>query len=148
MSDSNEATAAETFHQFLILFRYLRQQARHINSQGIKPRQFAVLRYLSEAGSATVGEVQEHIYLSPSATSTLVARLEEAGYVTRTRSKNDNRVVIVELTPAGRDLAENTPLTGLSLLRRRLKTLPAHRLQLIDEALAEIMELMEVTEIE
>lgn len=55
-------------------------------------------------------------------------------------------MVIVELTPAGQDIAENTPMTGLPLLRRRLKTLSPERLQLITEALAEIMQLMEVPE--
>jgi DNA-binding MarR family transcriptional regulator len=72
--------------------------------------------------------------------------LEEAGYVTRTRSRQDNRVVIVELTPAGRDVAQNTPLAGLPLLRRRLRTLPQEQLQPIEAALAKIMELMEVPE--
>ena len=34
--------------------------------------------------------------------------------------RQDNRVVIVELTSAGQEIAENTPLGGLPLLRRRL----------------------------
>ena len=66
--------------------------------------------------------------------------------LTRTRSKEDNRVVIVDLTAAGRDIAENTPLVGLPLLRRRLRTLPQQRLQVIDTALVEIMDIMEVTD--
>jgi DNA-binding MarR family transcriptional regulator len=136
----------ETFHRFLILYRHLRQQARRMNSQGIRPPQFAILRFLLESGSATVGEVQEYLYHSASTASTMIAQLEEAGYVTRTRSQEDNRVVIVELTPTGQDVAENTPMTGLPLLRRRLKTLPQDRLLLINEALAEIMQLMEVPE--
>ena len=148
MNNPNEATPDELFHKVLILFRYLRQQARQMDSQGIKPRQFAVLRLLLEGGPAPVGAVQEHIYLSPSTTSTLIAQLEEAGYVTRTRSLEDNRVVIVELTPAGRDIAQNTPLAGLPLLRRRLRTLPQDRLALIEAALVDIMELMEVTDTE
>lgn len=148
MPDPNETTPDELFHKFLILFRYLRQQALQMDSQGIKPRQFAVLRFLLESGPTTVGAVQGHIYLSPSTTSTLIAQLEEAGYVTRVRSPEDNRVVIVELTPAGRDIAQNTPLAGLPLLRRRLRTLPQARLALIEDALTDIMELMEVTDTE
>jgi hypothetical protein len=35
---------------------------------------------------------------------------------------------------------------GIPLLRRRLRTLPEDRLRLIDEALAEIMQLMEVAD--
>ena len=148
MNNSNNTPANEAFRKFLTLFRFLRQQARQFDSEGIKPRQFAVLRFLLESGPATVGEIQEHVYLSASTNSVLIAQLEEAGYVTRTRSADDNRVVIVELTPAGQDVAQNTPLVGLPLLRRRLRTLPPERLALIDAALAEIMALMEVTDTE
>jgi DNA-binding MarR family transcriptional regulator len=148
MTDSNNVMSGEVFHRFLILYRYLRQQARQMNSRGIKPPQFAILRFLLESGSATVGEVQAYIYRSASTTSTMIAQLEEVGYVTRTRSQEDNRVVIVELTSTGRDTAQNMPITGLPLLRRRLKTLPQERLLLINEALAEIMQLMEVTDTE
>ena len=72
--------------------------------------------------------------------------MEEAGFVTRTRSPEDNRVVIVALTEAGRTLAQNTPMGGIVLLRRKLATLPEERLRAIDAALADIMELMGVTD--
>lgn len=145
MSNSSEALADQVFHRFLKLKRCLRQQARQMDSRGISPRNFAVLRFLLESGSATVGEVQAYLYQSASTASTVIAQLEEAGYVTRTRSEQDNRVVVVELTPAGQDIAQNTPLTGFPLLRRRLRALPEKRLLLIDGVLAEIMQLLEVT---
>jgi DNA-binding MarR family transcriptional regulator len=134
----------EVIHKFLRLNRFLRQRAHQMDSQGIRPRQFAVLRFLLESGPATVGQVQGHLYLGASTTSVVIAGLEEAGYVTRTRSEEDNRVVLVELTPAGREIAQNTPLGGIALLRRRLGHLPAEKLRLLDQALAEIMQLMEV----
>jgi DNA-binding MarR family transcriptional regulator len=84
-------------------------------------------------------------YPNASTTFTLIAKLEQAGYVTRTRSEQDNRVVIVELTPAGQEAARNTPLGGIPLLRRRLSTLPQERLLAINAALVELMQLMEVT---
>ena len=146
MSSSDYATSDETFHRVLVLFRYVRKEARRMNSQGIKPREFAVLRFLLESGPATVGEVQAYLYQSASTTSGLIAKLEGKGHVTRTRSRDDNRVVIVQLTASGRNLAQNTPLSGLALLRRRLKTLPDERLQPINSALVEILELMEVTD--
>ena len=61
-------------------------------------------------------------------------------------SSEDNRVVIVALTDAGRDLAQNTPMGGIVLLRRQLVTLPEERLRTIDAALTDIMELMGVTD--
>ena len=126
MTDSDQALAAEAMHKFLRINRYLRQYARQER--------------------ATVGQIQEYIYSSASAASMLISGLEDAHYVTRTRSPTDNRVVIVELTDAGRTLAERAPTGGLILLRRRLRTLPPEQLTRIDHALADIMELMEMTD--
>jgi DNA-binding MarR family transcriptional regulator len=148
MSTPRHRLASEALHKFLLIHRHLRQYARQMDSQGIRPRQFAVLRFLFEQGPATVGDVQDHIYTSISTASTVISQLEEGGYVTRTRSEDDNRVVVVELTARGKDVAQNTPLGGIALLRRRLDSLPEERLRLIDEALSEIMRLMEVTETE
>jgi DNA-binding MarR family transcriptional regulator len=138
--------AADTFHRLLKILRFLRQHAYKMQSEGISPRDYAVLRFLLESGPATVGEVQTYLHKSASTTSTLIAQLEEAGYVSRTRSQKDNRVVVVELTPAGQEIAQETPLGGLPLLRHQLRGLPEDRLGHLSEALMEIMQLMEVPE--
>ncbi len=148
MSTPQHPLASEALHKFLLIHRHLRQYARQMDDQGIRPRQFAVLRFLLEQGTATIGDIQAHLYTSLSTASTLVTQLEDAGYVTRTRSEDDNRVVLVRLTPEGSTLAEGMPMGGIALLRRRLDSLPEDRLRQIDEALGEIMRLMEVTDSE
>ena len=143
MDSNDHALSDKAFRRFLALLRYARQHARQlIDERGIKPRQFSVLRYLLDSGPVSVGQVQNFVQNSPSTTSASISQLEESGYVTRTRSSDDNRVVIVELTDLGRDLAQTTPLVGLPLLRRRLRGLPQERLVEIDDVLQEIMRLM------
>ncbi|MCB8985176.1 MAG: winged helix-turn-helix transcriptional regulator [Ardenticatenaceae bacterium] len=140
----DEPLADQVFHRFLALLRHKRQYARQIETeQGIKPRDFSVLRFLLEAGPATVSQVQAFLHNSPSTTSTLVAQLEDAGFVNRSRSDSDNRVVIVSLTAEGLRLAEQAPFGGLPLLRRRLSHLTPERLNEIDGVLVELMQLME-----
>jgi len=149
VNDAVEPHSDQIFHRFLSLLRYTRQHSSQmIAEQGIRPREFSVLRFLWECAPATVGQVQDFLHKSASTTSALVAQLEEANYVTRTRSLEDNRVVIVELTPLGRDKAESTPLGGLPLLRRRLGKLPKERLVQIGTVLEEIQHLMEVADSE
>lgn len=149
MKGNQEPLSDQVFHQILALLRYSRQHGRQlIDERGIKPRDFSVLRHLSDSDSATVGQIQAFLHNSPSTTSTLIAQLEGKGYLTRRRSQEDNRVVIVELTPLGADIAENTPLGGLPLLRRRLGQLSEVRLAEIDAVLTEIMGLMGAVESE
>ena len=72
----------------------------------------------------------------------MIANLEKDGYVTRTRSQTDNRVVLVALTNQGRALLTSTPLGGLPLLRRELQALPQDRLDQMLGVLAEIQQMM------
>ena len=144
MGDQNEALYTGTIHKLLTLLRYVRQCSRRMRKQGLGGRKIAALRHLHEAGSLTIGQIRDYLYINDSSTSELVAHLESAGYVTRARSKGDNRVVVVTLTPAGRDFAEGAPLDGIPLLREKLKTLPPERLSLIDKALADLLQLLEI----
>jgi DNA-binding MarR family transcriptional regulator len=158
MPTDHQALVGETLHKFLTINRFLRQYARQMDAGGIHPRAFSVLRYLTEiesttrdsasADPVTVGQIQEYLYCSASVASSVISKLEEGGYVTRTRSRDDNRVVIVAPTAAGRALATVTPLGGIALLRRKLPTLSPERLVRLHDALADIMELMEVPETE
>lgn len=134
----------ETIHKFLMLYRYLRRHSQQMQNAGVSGRKIATLRYLSEAGPRTIGQLSHYLYIGDSSTSELVDRLQEAGYVTRARSTTDNRVVIVTLTPAGQEIAQKPPEGGVPLLRERLKTLPPERLQRIYEAIDELINLLEI----
>lgn len=144
MKRYDEALFAETMHTFLSLYRYLRRHARQMQEQGLSGRQVATLRYLLEAGPRTMGQLRDYLYIGDSSTSELIARMEQAGLVERTRSTGDNRIVLVSLTPAGQKLAQETPLEGIPLLRERLKSLPPERLAALRDALAQIADLLEI----
>lgn len=145
MSYSTVPFADQVFHQFLDLLRFKRQYAhRFIDEHGIKPRDLSILLFLAETDGATVGEAQAYLHQSASTTSALITKLEKAGFVTRTRSETDNRVVVVALTDNGRNLVANTPLGGLPLLRRNMRQLSPDRLTKINDVLFEIMQMMEI----
>ena len=135
---------AETMRKFLTLYRHLRRYSRQMSKTGLGGRKVAALRYLLEAAPVTMGQLGDYLYISDSTTSEMVDRLQEAGYVTRRRSEEDNRVVIVTLTTEGKVAAEEAPLGGIPLLREKLKTLSPERLALIRAALTELIQLLEV----
>jgi hypothetical protein len=53
---------------------------------------------------------------------------------------------LAKLPPSGQDVVRNTPLGGIPLLRRQLGALPREQLLTLNTALAELLQLMEVTE--
>jgi DNA-binding MarR family transcriptional regulator len=146
MNEPDRSPALVATQKFLSLYRYLRVYSREMHDQGVRGREFATLRYLHEAGPCTIGQVQEYIYISASATSEMLSRLESAGYVERKRCKKDQRVVYVELTPEGHRLAEETPLGGIPLLRERIKTLPPEQLSTVTSAFETLLHVMEINE--
>ena len=80
---------------------------------GITYTQYIVLLVLWEKESATVGDLCKKLYLDNGTVTPLLKKLEERGYVRRTRSTEDERVVMITLTEEGRALKEeaaNIPL--------------------------------------
>jgi DNA-binding MarR family transcriptional regulator len=144
MENPTQGLYTDTTRKFLTVYRHLRRYSRQMHQEGISGRKLSALRYIFEAGPRTVGQIRDYLYVSDSGASELIARLGKMGYVTRTRSDTDNRVVIVDLTPAGRELAQKPPRGGISLLRERLQTLPQERLSVINEAMTEILTILEI----
>ena len=61
---------------------------------------------LWEYESINVGKLGEILYLDAGTLTPLLKRLEKAGYVTRQRSKDDERVTIISITSEGKELKE------------------------------------------
>jgi DNA-binding MarR family transcriptional regulator len=144
MVQETQKAALDVTQKFLVLYRHIRRYSRKTQCEGVRGRDLVTLRYLNEAGPSTIGQICEYLFISASSTSELVSRLEVAGYLERHRSTKDSRVVYVELTPRGKEIAEQPPTGGIPMLRERIKTLPPDRLQLLDEAFASLIEIMEI----
>ena len=71
---------------------------------GLTYTQYIVLMVLWEYESINVGKLGEILYLDAGTLTPLLKRLEKAGYVTRQRSKDDERVTIISITPEGEEL--------------------------------------------
>ena len=59
-----------------------------------------------ETGTATVGELCRRLYLDCGTLTPLLKKLEESGWITRSRNREDERVVTVTLTERGWELRE------------------------------------------
>lgn len=138
-----EATAIVA--RFLEIYRYLNQYSRRVEKDfGISGRKLAALRYLAEAGDATIGGLGDYLHVNASSASELVSKLEDRGLVQRARSIEDSRIVWVSLTSKGREIVARAPLAGVGLMRERLKTLSDAERMSIAEALEKLADLLGV----
>ena len=68
--------------------------------------QYIALLILWERDGLSVKDLGDRMFLDSGTLTPLLRKLEEKGYVSRTRDPADERSVVVTLTPEGRDLRE------------------------------------------
>ncbi|WP_263262837.1 MarR family transcriptional regulator [Pseudomonas sp. RIT-PI-S] len=107
-----------------------------LSKLGLTYPQYLAMLVLWERDGMTVGEISTRLLTDPGSLTPLLKRLESLGLLSRTRSKEDERVVIVNLTDAGRQLrqeAQQIPACvfgAIALDLPDLKTLQSSLLQL------------------
>lgn len=98
---------------------------------GMNVRSARVMLALDGHNSLRVYEIIERCGIEPSTFSHLLNRLVRLGYVTRARPEEDNRAVLVSLTPAGKKIvrqcteivARHHALLASSLTSKEVETL-------------------------
>jgi len=86
-----------------------------IEPLGLTYPQYLVLMLLWEQSPRSVSEIGERLQLDSSTLTPLLKRLAAAGFVTRSRSKRDERVVEIHLAAAGRKLEQQCAGIPLAL---------------------------------
>lgn len=95
--------------------------------------QYLVLAILWHEGDQTIGSLGDAMQLDSGTLSPLVRRLESAGFVAKTRSTVDERIVTVRLTADGHGLRRDLARIPAEVARLSGIRDDAHRLRLIAE---------------
>ncbi|TGK47728.1 MarR family transcriptional regulator [Leptospira kanakyensis] len=89
-----------SMHRLMKIYRPL------LAAVGLTYPQYLVMLVLWEEEEATVSGLGERLQLDSGTLTPLLKRLEQSGFVERTRSLDDERVVVVSLTKNGKHLRE------------------------------------------
>ena len=85
----------------------------YLKPLGLTYTQYIVFLALWEKDGLTVGEICDKLMLDNGTISPLLKKMEQAGYIERRRCAEDDRIVLISLTDAGRalqDKAKDVPL--------------------------------------
>jgi DNA-binding MarR family transcriptional regulator len=85
---------------------------------GLTYSRYLVMLALWQREPASVGELCACLHLDVGTLSPLLKRMEQAGLVTRTRDRDDDRKVMVALTPHGRSLREDALVVPRTLAKQ------------------------------
>ncbi len=112
----------------------------YLKPLGLTYTQYIVMMVLWEKETVNVGQLGEILQLDAGTLTPLLKRLESAGYLTRARSKEDERVTLVSITAKGDMLKEKckdipTKMTkdGAALSKKEIKELYTLLYKLLDK---------------
>ena len=81
-------------------------QTPYLKELDLTYTQYIVFLVLWEKDGITVGEMCNRLMLDNGTLSPLLKKMQQAGYIKRTRSEEDDRIVLITLTDEGRALQE------------------------------------------
>jgi DNA-binding MarR family transcriptional regulator len=88
---------------------------------GVTPTQFAALAKLHDAGRVSQIELGRLTAMDPATTWGVINRLAKQGYVAQSPAANDGRLVMVELTDAGRKATLRMKAVAAEVSRETLR---------------------------
>ena len=90
----------------------------YLKPLGLTYTQYVVMMVLWEQETVNVGQLGETLRLDAGTLTPLLKRLEAAGYVTRERSKEDERNTIISITTEGEALKEKCKDIPLEMAKK------------------------------
>ena len=105
---------------------------------GISMAQLNIMYTLHRDGEMTMSRLADVLNVSLSNASGLADRMEERGFIERTRVPEDRRIVLVRITAAGRQMLDDVELARSALLERVLDRLDETQLIGVASAMADL----------
>ena len=118
----------------------------YLKELGLTYAQYVTMMVLWEDRTITMRDLGERLYLDSGTLTPVLKKLEAQGYVKRYRKPDDERVVVVEITPDGlalRDKALKVPHAMGCLINRKGPLFTAEEVADLKEKLYRILHVLE-----
>jgi len=137
-------TALEALRLFRIIFKSANRHFHDIEkTAGIGGASLWALAEIAETNELTVSGLAKAMSIHQSTASNLMEKLETGGYVVRTRSLSDRRVVYLSLTEQGHEVLAKAPPPYRGILPDALMRLDQISLEELNRCLTELIAGME-----
>lgn len=118
----------------------------YLKELGLTYPQYVTMMVLWEDRTITMRDLGERLYLDSGTLTPVLKKLEAQGYVKRSRKPEDERIVMVEITPEGtalRDKALKVPHAMGCLINRKGPLFTAEEVADLKEKLYRILHVLE-----
>ena len=99
------------------VFQILNEKSQRIKQEtGMTGPQLWAIRVIHQYGPINISDIAKRMYLHQATVLGIIDRIEARGLVSRNRSKDDRRIIWVELTQDGMELVKTVPEVVQGLL--------------------------------
>jgi DNA-binding MarR family transcriptional regulator len=146
-------TASDLVREIIYQIRRLMQAGELFTKELSKSYQVSApqlhsLLALYEHGPLPPSQIARYIMVKSSTVTGIIDRLEQKGLVTRLRNSPDRRVITIELTEAGKELAKSAPPPIQYKILDGLKRLPEGEIRQIILSLSKLTQMLDVQDLE
>jgi DNA-binding MarR family transcriptional regulator len=114
----------------------------------LTPGQVFMLHLIRNKSLCSVSKLAEKMEVAPSAITVMLDRLENHGFVSRTRDTSDRRVVIIELTDAGERELDHVLKVRKTIMQHCFKQMNANEVVSFIEGLEKLSSISQKMELE
>jgi DNA-binding MarR family transcriptional regulator len=136
-------TIIADFHD--VLFALKCATSERLHRLGVSMAQLNILYSLQRSGEMPMSRLADVLNVSLSNATGLIDRMEERGYIERTRVPEDRRIVLVRLTAEGSRLLAEQTAQSEDLMRRVLDRLGPNQLAVVAQATGDLRAAAEAT---
>ncbi|MGA9231561.1 MAG: MarR family transcriptional regulator [Exiguobacterium oxidotolerans] len=129
--------------QMRVILRTLRRELNQLFEGTATRSEFFILRSLSENGPQRPTLLAEQFELATSQVTALTDKLYKTGFVTRTRSTEDRRSIVLALTDEGEAAFRNLEVVRRTYLQERFGTLSEEELNVMIHVFDKILATMD-----
>jgi|ERR1700733_11167188 DNA-binding MarR family transcriptional regulator len=130
--------AAQRMKRILIHFRS--QMDEKLRPQGVTTAQLSVLKMIRDQPGGSGAQLARACYVTPQSAQALLKGLEDGGWITRTKDKVNDRILVAQLTPTGGELLDTAERLARVIEKRLWHGVPDGAVQALNKTLMRCLE--------
>ena len=129
--------AAQMMKRIMVHFRS--QMDEQLRPQGVTTAQLHVLKVIRDEPGASGAQLARACYVTPQSAQALLKGLENDGWITRTKDRINDRILIAQLTPSGEALLENAEKLARVIEKRLWRGVELEAVEALNGVLAQCL---------
>ena len=133
--------AAQMMKRIMIHFRS--QMDEQLRPQRVTTAQLHVMKVIRDEPGGSGAQLARSCYVTPQSAQALLKGLEDGGWITRTKDRVNDRILIAELTPSGEELLQTAEKLARVIEKRLWRGVEREAVEALNEVLTRCLENLE-----